>query len=210
MFPQIWNVLCKKKLGKTSINLYSSDFYEKNGYTEIIYFLTYEFYLHDLMNLKIFPWKINFSQSVFSPTPVFHMEKCFFSPEVFFLTLFQESLKSRQVSGHKHTREKMTDIRQQKKKLLHLASRGFHRHRTLSDVVHHIFSLFTCFSNSRWAFWMLIIDKTKHEHLLKRERWRWAIRAWGGIYWPASGDNMWRNMLIEETILIDYWSAFKL
>lgn len=108
MFPQIWNVLCKKKLGKTSINLYSSDFYEKNGYTEIIYFLTYEFYLHDLMNLKIFPWKINFSQSVFSPTPVFHMEKCFFSPEVFFLTLFQESLKSRQVSGHKHTREKMT------------------------------------------------------------------------------------------------------
>lgn len=144
------------------------------------------------------------------PHSVFHMEKCFFSPEVFFLTLFQESLKSRQVSGHKHTREKMTYIRQQKKKLLHLASRGFHRHRTLSDVVHHIFSLFTCFSNSRWAFWMLIIDKTKHEHLLKRERWRWAIRAWGGIYWPASGDNMWRNMLIEETILIDYWSAFKL
>lgn len=42
------------------------------------------------------------------PHSVFHMEKCFFSPEVFFLTLFQESLKSRQVSGHKHTREKMT------------------------------------------------------------------------------------------------------
>lgn len=83
-------------------------------------------------------------------------------------------------------------------------------HRTHSDVVHHIFSLFTCFSNSRWAFWMLIIDKTKHDHLLKRERWRWAIRAWGGIYWPASGDNMWHNMLIEENILIDYWSAFKL